>query len=64
VTLANDDVCSKAGIGIVKFKMQDRTVKVLEDVWHVPKLGKSLISLMAIDAKGYRYSGGGGKLNV
>lgn len=64
VTLANDNVCSRAGVGTIKFRMHDGTIRVLEDVWHVPKLSKSLISLMALDSKGYRYSGGGGKISI
>jgi hypothetical protein len=51
VTLTNDDVCSRVGVGTVKFKMVDGIVRVLKEVWHVPKLGKNLISLMALDSK-------------
>ena len=39
-------------------------VRTLTNVRHVPKLGKNLISLMALDDKGCKYSAGGGTIRV
>ena len=64
VLMGNDAPCKIIGIGSVKIKMYDGVVRTLIEVRHVPKLKKNLISSSTLDAKGYRYSGEGGVLNV
>ena len=39
-------------------------VRTLTNVRHVPELGKNLISLLVLDDKGYKYSGGGGAIRM
>lgn len=44
--------------------MLNRTVRSLGQVRHVPGINRNLISLSALDSKGYRYTDGGGVLKV
>jgi hypothetical protein len=48
-----NDISSKVvGIGSIRIKMFDGTVKILTDVRHVPDLRKNLISLGVLDTRG------------
>jgi hypothetical protein len=50
-----NDISSKVvGIGSIRIRMFDGTVKILADVSHVPDIKKSLISLGFLDRGGYR----------
>lgn len=44
--------------------MVDGQVRTFGQVRHVPGINKNVISLSTLDAKGYRYIGGGGVLKV
>ncbi|XP_073360341.1 uncharacterized protein [Aegilops tauschii subsp. strangulata] len=52
------------GIGSVRIKMFDGTIRTLTDVRYIPKMKRNLISVSALDAKGYKYSGGDSVLKV
>ncbi|KAJ9558432.1 hypothetical protein OSB04_013046 [Centaurea solstitialis] len=54
----------KEGVGVVKFKHHDGVIRELKNVWYVPKLGKNLISLGALEADGYNYSSANGRMKV
>jgi len=53
VLMGNDAPCKTIGIGSVKIKMHDDVVRTLTNVRHVPDLKKNLISVGALDAKGF-----------
>jgi hypothetical protein len=55
VVYMRNDISSKVvGIGSIRIKMFDGTVKILTDVRHVPDLRKNLISLGVLDIGGYK----------
>jgi hypothetical protein len=56
--------CKIEGIGSIRIKMSDGTIRTLTDVRYIPKMKRNLISLSALDAKGYKYSGGDNVLKV
>ncbi|KAG8489614.1 hypothetical protein CXB51_017589 [Gossypium anomalum] len=64
VLMGNNASCKIAGVGTIKVKMFDGVVRTLSDVRHVPELKKNLISLSALDSKGYRYTAKSGVLNI
>jgi hypothetical protein len=64
VFMGNNVACKIVGIGAVRIRMHDRTVKTLKNVRHVPDLKINLISLGTLDSLGYKYSGGGGVIRV
>ncbi|KAH9682404.1 hypothetical protein KPL71_027339 [Citrus sinensis] len=54
VVMGNDQPCRIMGIGTIRLKMFDRMVRELKDVRFVPALKKNLISVGALEAKGYK----------
>ncbi|KAG8478329.1 hypothetical protein CXB51_028050 [Gossypium anomalum] len=54
VRMGNDSSSKLIGIGTVKIKMHDGTIRTLSDVRYVPNLRKNLISLSTLDLKGCR----------
>lgn len=62
--LGNDQLCKVHGIGSIKLRMFDGTCKILTDVRFFPKLKRNLISLGALEAKGYEFKSQGGVLLV
>jgi 5'-3' exoribonuclease 2 len=52
------------GIGSIQIKMSDGVIRTLTNVRHIPTMTRNLISLSTLDLKGYRYSAGGGVMNV
>jgi hypothetical protein len=49
VYMGNDISCKVVGIGSIRIKMFDGTIKILTDVIHVPEHRKNLISLGVLD---------------
>ncbi|GMP53679.1 hypothetical protein CsSME_00019075 [Camellia sinensis var. sinensis] len=64
VLMGNDQACQTKGIGTIKLKSHDGTIRILEDVRYVPDLTKNLISVGVLDSKGYRVTMEGGVLKV
>lgn len=64
VLVGNNMACNVIGIGTVKLKMQDGSVKLLLDVRHVPELKRNLLSLGILDQSGCSFKGEGGTLKV
>ena len=64
VLMGNDAPCKTVSIGSVKIRMHDGVVRTLTNVRHVPDLKKNLISVGALDAKGFVYCVEGGMLQV
>ena len=64
IRMGNNMTCSMVGIGSIKFKMWDGTIKILAEVRHIPDLKRNLVSLGMLDKKGYSYKSKGGVLRV
>ena len=52
------------GIETVRIKMFNGVIRTLINARHVPDLKRNLISLNALDAKGYKYTSEGGVVKV
>ena len=52
--MANNVECKSIGIGTVKIKMFDGVIQTQTNVMHAPNLRRNLISLGALDSKGYK----------
>lgn len=64
VTLGNNQVCEVKGIGSIRLRMQDQSVKILTDVRYIPKVKRNLVSLGSLESKGYSFLSSGGKMLV
>lgn len=64
VLMGNDNACKTKGIGSIRLKLHDGSIRVLTDVRYIPDLKKNLISLGTFDAKGYSIIIKGGVLKV
>ncbi|KAL0315376.1 UNVERIFIED_CONTAM: hypothetical protein Sradi_5415800 [Sesamum radiatum] len=53
VYLGDDRCCNIVGIGEIRVKMYDGTVRTLSDVWHILDLKKNLISLGILHKNGF-----------
>ncbi|KAH9696084.1 hypothetical protein KPL71_023037 [Citrus sinensis] len=54
VVMGNDQPCCTMGIGTIRLKIFDGMVRELKEVRFVPALKKNLISVGALEAKGYK----------
>ncbi|KAH9656608.1 hypothetical protein KPL70_022746 [Citrus sinensis] len=54
VVMGNDQPCRTMGIGTIRLKIFDGMVRELKEVRFVPVLKKNLISVGALEAKGYK----------
>ncbi|KAH9656595.1 hypothetical protein KPL70_022738 [Citrus sinensis] len=54
VVIGNDQPCRTMGIGTIRLKMLDGMVRKLNEVRFVPVLKKNLISVGALEPKGYK----------
>jgi len=61
--MGTDVACKTVEKGSIRMKMF-RQVRTLKDVRHVPDLRKNLLSLGALEAQGYKFSGVDGVLKV
>ena len=59
VLMENNMTCYVVGIGSIKFKMRDGTIKILVEVRYIPDLKKNLVSLGMLDKNGYNYKSEG-----
>ncbi|OMO88295.1 hypothetical protein CCACVL1_08477 [Corchorus capsularis] len=64
VYMANNGEERIEGIGSVKLRLHDGSVKMLGNVRYVPKFTRNLISLGKLDSLGYGYSCRGGGLKI
>ena len=53
VLMGNDAPCKFVGIGFVQIRMHDGVVRTLIEVCHIPELKKNLVSVGAMDLKGF-----------
>ncbi|KAH9782773.1 retrovirus-related pol polyprotein from transposon TNT 1-94-like protein [Citrus sinensis] len=54
VMMGNNQPCRTMGIGTIRLKMFDGMVRELKEVRFVPEIKKNLISVGALEAKGYK----------
>ncbi|KAL1543753.1 hypothetical protein AAHA92_20688 [Salvia divinorum] len=64
VLLGNNHVCKVRGIGMVKLKMHDGSIKMLGDVRYIPEIKRNLVSLGMLELKGYTFTSARGKMEV
>ena len=64
VSMGNNAPCKTVGIGSIQIKMHDGIVRTLTNVHHVPKLKKNLISMRAMDSKGFNFNVEGGVMQI
>ncbi|KAH9736371.1 hypothetical protein KPL71_018077 [Citrus sinensis] len=64
VLMGNNNVCNIVGIGSVKIKMFDGTIRSLHEVRHAPRLKRNLISLGMLDSLGYFFKSRSGGLEI
>ena len=64
VFMSNNVSCQTIGMGNIRIKMYDNTVRTLISVIHVSDLKKKLISLGVLDSNGYKFIGQNGVLKV
>ena len=57
VLMGNNKACKVAGIGTVKIKLDDGSVKTFTEVRHVPELKRNLISLGMLSEAGCDFNG-------
>ena len=55
VRLADDKVCGAVGIGQVKFRMYDGTIRTLTGVMHIPVMKKNLIYLWMLHRNSFKF---------
>lgn len=54
VTLGNNQTCSTISVGSILIRMHDGAVRELTEVRHVSEIRKNLLSVGALEAKGYK----------
>jgi hypothetical protein len=62
--MGDDNPCEIVGIGSVQIKAHDGMTCTLQNVRHIPRMTRNLISLSTLDAEGFKYSGSDGVLKV
>ena len=53
VSIANNEIIKTTGFGQIVCSTKDKNI-VLNNVWHVPKLGRNLLSVSAITKEGFQ----------
>ena len=64
VLMGNDDACRTKGIGTIRLKMHDDTIRQLTDVRYVPDMKRNLISVGVFNSNGYKISIDDGILKI
>ena len=64
VLMGNDVVCKTVGIGNICMRMFDGQARTLTNIRHVTKLKKNILSLRALGARWYKFSGADGRIKV
>ncbi|KAH0678662.1 hypothetical protein KY284_019747 [Solanum tuberosum] len=64
VLMGNNATCKIIGIGSVRVRCHDGTMRTITEVRHVPDLKKNLISLGTFDKQGNKYTSEGGTMKV
>ena len=64
VLMGNNVSCQIVGVGNIRIKMYDNTVRTLTSFRNVPDLKKNLTSLGVLDSDGYKFIGQDGVLSL
>ena len=64
VLMGNDEACEILGMGKIKLKLHDGTVRNLIEVRYIPNLKKNLISVGFLESKGFKITMKNGILKV
>lgn len=64
VLLGNDQVYQVEGMGDIKIKIHDGSVKILSDVRYVPDLKRNLISLGVLELTSFSFKSEKGIMNI
>jgi len=62
--MGNDTVCNTVGIDNIHMRIFDGQVRTLTNVRHILDLKRNLLSLRALEARGYKFSGADGGIKV
>ena len=62
--MGNDAVCKTIGIDNIRMRMFDRQIQTLTNVHHISDKKKNLLSLGALEARRYKFSGANGCIKV
>jgi len=62
--MGNDTVCKTVGIDSIRMRMFDGQVRTLTNIRHITDLKKNLLSLGALEARGYKFSDAYGGIKV
>ena len=64
VVLGNNQVCDIRGIGSVRLKFENNSVKTLSDVRYIPEVKRNLISLGMLEVRGCSFESSGGRMVI
>ena len=64
VFLGNDHMCTIKGIGDIKLRMKDGSLKILTEVRFIPEIKRNLVSLGALERKGCSFMSVDGIMKV
>ena len=64
MVLGNNQVCKVDGIGNIRLRLTDRSIKILTEVRYIPEVKRNLISLGALERKGYSFCSSKGVMVV
>ena len=64
VLLGNDDSCKVKGIGNIRIKLQNGSIRCITNVRYIPELKRNLISLGTLESQGYTFKYENGVLVV
>ena len=62
--MGNDEACEIFGMGKIKLKLHDGTIRNLTEVRYIPDLKKNLLSIGFLESKGFRIAMENGILKV
>ena len=54
ILMGNDEACEIFGMGKIKLKLHDGTIRNLTEVRYIPNLKKNLISVGFLESKGFK----------
>ncbi|XP_042021346.1 uncharacterized mitochondrial protein AtMg00300-like [Salvia splendens] len=64
VPLGNNNTCKIRGVGNVKLRLNDGSVKVLSEVRFIPEVKRNLISLGTLERRGYLFISEKGEMKI
>jgi len=62
--MGKDVMCKTVGISNIRMRMFDGQARTLTNIRHVSNLKKNLLSLGALKARGYKFSGTNGEIKA